>query len=577
MCGLALLLFSCNGGKGKLRAPVKLNGKYGYIDENDNMVIDAVYDEAWSFIRGSAIVKKENKWGMIDKYGDELTKMEFDSIIPFSEHCCIYLIDSLFGFLEQGTGKRITEPAYDHVFYYTVELCAVQKGHSLGLVNNFGKIVCPPVVQDIREMIGPGAIIVEQDTTDEVTMLLSLIQGGGSSRLGLINRKGEIIMKPAYDEIFDDLANGFYYPFMRDPDVKADTLEPGSPQLMIGLYGIADTTGKLLADVQFEEMPVYGDGLFRVMKNKKYGFADAKGKMVIPAEWDYAVAFSEGKAIVVKGNQASIINKQGKILAGNLGSGAGLYRFNAGLARCRAEDGRYGFLDETGKRVIPVQFDAADDFDPEDKVAIVSKNDQYGLINTSGEFVVNPEYEFIFNLGDGYYQVKHEDGGTGVVDKTGKKILNTDYDEVFLLQKNLFTVEKDMLTGCYDASGKEIFPPVSITNIFFLNGRSEVSKDGKFGMIDTTGKFIIPAQYDSIGYHYKGYTIVMNNNKFGAVDSLGHTVIPEKFQELRPFLNGYAVFRENDKFGFVNLKGEVVIPAKYEDAGVLVDPDRQHY
>ena len=48
-------------------AAVKLNGKWGYIDDTGKEVIPLKYDNAWRFSNGLAEVKLNGKWGCIDK------------------------------------------------------------------------------------------------------------------------------------------------------------------------------------------------------------------------------------------------------------------------------------------------------------------------------------------------------------------------------------------------------------------------------------------------------------------------------------------------------------------------------
>lgn len=50
-------------------ARVKVNGKYGYIDTKGNMVIDAIYDKAGDFHDGFAPVEVSGNGGYVDKKG----------------------------------------------------------------------------------------------------------------------------------------------------------------------------------------------------------------------------------------------------------------------------------------------------------------------------------------------------------------------------------------------------------------------------------------------------------------------------------------------------------------------------
>ncbi len=49
---------------------VKGAWKYGYIDKKGNVIIEAIYDYACDYSEGFAMIKKGNKWGLIDKFGN---------------------------------------------------------------------------------------------------------------------------------------------------------------------------------------------------------------------------------------------------------------------------------------------------------------------------------------------------------------------------------------------------------------------------------------------------------------------------------------------------------------------------
>lgn len=51
--------------------PVKKDGKYGYINENNQIIIPFVYDEAEAFTEGFAVVKRYGKYGYVDRYGHD--------------------------------------------------------------------------------------------------------------------------------------------------------------------------------------------------------------------------------------------------------------------------------------------------------------------------------------------------------------------------------------------------------------------------------------------------------------------------------------------------------------------------
>lgn len=64
--------------------PVKISGKYGYADGENNVVIPAVYDRAKPFCRDRAKVCKNNKYGFIDRAGNEVIDLIYDKANDFT-------------------------------------------------------------------------------------------------------------------------------------------------------------------------------------------------------------------------------------------------------------------------------------------------------------------------------------------------------------------------------------------------------------------------------------------------------------------------------------------------------------
>lgn len=61
-------------------------------------------------------------------------------------------------------------------------------------------------------------------------------------------------------------------------------------------------------------------------------------------------------------------------------------------------NGKYGFLDKTGKIVIPVQYKSVDDF--EKGLAEVRLNGKSGAINKKGQVVIPIKYDVVSSLGE---------------------------------------------------------------------------------------------------------------------------------------------------------------------------------
>ncbi len=62
--------------------PVKMNGKYGFIDTKGKIIIPIVYDYVHNFFDGFAAVSVNNKWGIINKKNQIIIPINYEGIFP---------------------------------------------------------------------------------------------------------------------------------------------------------------------------------------------------------------------------------------------------------------------------------------------------------------------------------------------------------------------------------------------------------------------------------------------------------------------------------------------------------------
>lgn len=106
-------------------AAVKKDEKWGYIDANNNVVIDFQFDYARSFKQGRAIVKKGNFYGVINKEGEFVIPPHYYDLISYELENRQYYIsrDSTFfqGIIDT-TGKETLPHQYTFIIAYESNL-----------------------------------------------------------------------------------------------------------------------------------------------------------------------------------------------------------------------------------------------------------------------------------------------------------------------------------------------------------------------------------------------------------------------------------------------------------------------
>lgn len=74
------------------------------------------------------------------------------------------------------------------------------------------------------------------------------------------------------------------------------------------------------------------------------------------------------------------------------------------LKRFEGENGKYGFVDKTGKVIVPATYDIAFDFS--EGLGQVKLNDKCGFIDRTGKIIIPIEYDTCYDFKEGLAPVK---------------------------------------------------------------------------------------------------------------------------------------------------------------------------
>lgn len=143
------------------------------------------------------------------------------------------------------------------------------------------------------------------------------------------------------------------------------------------LYGEQDKYGLLLADgsvlikATYEMVSFPENGLIQFMKNDKSGFMNEKEQVIVPAVHEHIFMRNKDYFITFEGTSYSLLSiKDNKKIADGYEYMALPDEGNTFLAM---KNGKYGYIDEKGKIIIPFKFSTALAF--ENGVAIVSEDE----------------------------------------------------------------------------------------------------------------------------------------------------------------------------------------------------------
>lgn len=346
--------------------------------------------------RRPARAKRNNKWGFIDREGNELSSFKYDELSPFSFYGeSLYSqikLNKKVGLLNQNFQEEIP-PQYDDIKPFN-NLLIVQLNGKEGLINQQGKTIIPIIYDKITHQIGNYVSVTKNGKT------------------GLYNNTGSEMIKIQYDRIYYAFFNNRY-------EVKMDDKR-----------GVVDSVGNEIIAIKYDDIKAVPYCGYRVELNGKWGILDTLGKEVIQPRYDELKVFYE------KGNHpifmAKLDKKQG-IIDGL--SGADIippkydkcYNFSDNYHREYAEvylDRKYGLVDRKGIEVIPPNYDAINSamFKGFAKGPIAVKlKGKWGYVDGSGNVVIPFKYAEAGNFWDGSARVKI-DHKSFYINTKGKKV-----------------------------------------------------------------------------------------------------------------------------------------------------------
>jgi len=236
-------------------------------------------------------------------------------------------------------------------------------------------------------------------------------------------------------------------------------------------------------------------------------------------------------------------------------------------------DGKFGYVDSTGRVAVKAQYDLAKDFS--NGMGYVSKNGKWGYIDRTGKVIIPIKYDYIYGYVWDFgktWAVVEQNGKRGFINKEGYTRGQIDYDEVPYginnFQKGDYElVRKGDKYGVINHDYVQIIP-CHYDEIGQYSGEfCSVKASGRWGYVDRTGIVKIPLRYFEVRPFQDGVaTVMFANGRWGVINSFGQTICSPYFDEIGSFSDGMCWVQRNGKIGFVNTEGILSVPYRYHYA-----------
>lgn len=266
--------YTCNVSKfSEGLACVEKDSLSGYIDKTGQVVIPLEYETGNFFQEGLATVRKDGKFGFIDMKGKVIIPFEYDSAMGFSEGLAIVSKSEYFGNAIIDKGNKILVPwgQYEIVGSCSDGLFKAKElnGSKYGFIDKTGKIIAPfeyDMATDFNE--GLACVGIKNDTNSA----------------GVINKSGEIVVPLQYDNLHQ-YSNGLIRFFSADQVME---------DIMFGKSGFIDKNGTVVVPPEYDSATDFNEGLAIIEKNIP------TFDSVVSSEYSSATDFDEGLEIIEK-------------------------------------------------------------------------------------------------------------------------------------------------------------------------------------------------------------------------------------------------------------------------------------
>lgn len=619
---------------------VEKDNKKGLADDKGTLVIPAKYDDlGWSqggvkVINNIIGYKENNSWGLINTKNKRITAPIYSKVIPFNDELIIAakrssrINQSSFGVVNiKGKGvipfKYLSLQGNDETLIAGIDKEGVTRYGIIDLKNNMlvpfeyttihqvakNRYVIKSIKEKVALIDAKGFRLIRFDLDSISNFSGNTATVFVNGKQGKIDKDGRFIMKPIYKNIVEENYGyrGLHYPEWKLVDgrnnlvnkFEYDEMIPAANNIFKVRLGskmsIIDEKDNFLMPI-VNGVGDFKDKIAVFNKQNKYGVINQQGKMIVLPEYD-SVFITDAFILALKriiNDKWSVFNHEGDSLTER--TYQEVKKNTPGFMGVKRNDS-WGFIDESGKEIIPNQYDSVENF--QGQVAKASFLGSEGIINSNGEWLANPWYEFVqpvsqnifyyrsggksgligpgnkdiyttenafFPINSGFIE-KNPENKLGLLNHKGKVILKTEYDEISHLQgDSIYIFKKDNKYGIVTKSG---VIKVGLNSRFqelhpLKDNYLGVKINNKFGFVDINGNLRVSNQYDAIGHYQENLAPIKLRGNWGYIDKIERIVIQPAFDHAYSFSDGLAIVMKNNKCGLINKDGKIVLPLEYD-------------
>lgn len=345
--------------------------------------------------------------------------------------------------------------------------------------------------------------------------------------------------------------------------------------------------------------------LFVILFVNSCAYASFCIKPINESSYDYMSCAKSGLIKAIKNGKYVLLNDRG-VRLGNMEYDNFSYYHNSNSNLIAVQyNGKWGFIDKSGRQRISFLFDEAVGFSEGRAVVYREQDGYYAVIDELGNFVVPyTNFEDVSLIYSNGFLGFKKNGKYGFMDRDGRVVIQPMYDSVHPFSKQgisivgLDTEGKGFPNqyGAINKTGKIVIPikyrmvnPANKYNYDDYEFISVVDENFRVGVVNIFNREILPTIYYnnynnysngiSISENYFKVALCRSNYscwdnsqiKWGYVDVSDREIIPVVYDEIGDFSDGIATIKLNNKYGYIDKYGQEIVTPKFDDALGLND------
>lgn len=329
--------------------------KWGFINQYNELIISAKYDDLRDFSESYAPANYRGKWGIIDKNEEVFLDFNYRAIKEFNNGIA-FAQDFDFNWFMVDKQAKLTPITSHKIGDFNPSMMCQLKNEFWGIVDYNGIEKLPFKYEKIKidtlniylkkdkkwSIANLDGALLSQSSYDAIYGMKSgLIRFKADGLYGFLNTNGKVVIKAQYDKALDfETANTF--------------VKKGEQYILI------NQSGKRIKEFKAKKIISLSEGYFGYKLDDSWGILDNNGHQLTEDKYFLLNKYSDGKiTFAIDTDHWGYLDHQGKEII------APIYPitwdFNSDLAKFIAPTG-IGFINSEEKTIIPPIYNEAKDF-----------------------------------------------------------------------------------------------------------------------------------------------------------------------------------------------------------------------